>query len=169
MPNVHYLAMINKGQLRFFFSVILHGSFHRHWEHRMAWLGFGCYWSCELLAKGWQWVWKKAFFLCLCLKYATVICYEHADAHFLCPCCDCVCMEKRSRFLLFFTVIHVCWTRERERACIDGMVSARIWHAGKAKLSRNISERCIILYHRGGTALLLIQSLWKIYIYNCIY
>lgn len=104
-----------QGPATIFFSVILRGSFHRHWEHRMAWLGFGCYWSCELLAKGWQWVWKKAFFLCLCLKYATVICYEHADAHFLCPCCDCVCMEKRSRFLLFFTVIHVCWTRERER------------------------------------------------------
>lgn len=81
------------------------------------------------------------------------------------------CVWRRGLVFCCFLLWYMCAEqgRERERACIDGMVSARIWHAGKAKLSRNISERCIILYHRGGTALLLIQSLWKIYIYNCIY
>lgn len=44
-------------------------------------------------------------------------------------------------------------------------VNARLWREGTAKKKKslfwNISEWCIILYHRGGTALLLIQSLWK--------
>lgn len=63
-------------------------------------------------------------------------------------------------FFCCFLLWYMCAEQGRER-----VLAERGTHVSdvreRRKLSRNISERCIILYHRGGTALLLIQSLWK--------
>lgn len=152
----------------FSFSIILRGSFHRRWEHRLAWLWL----SLKLWAacEGWDWVKEKASFLCVCLNV------QQASAMNMPVCIFCAhaviaCDWRRGLVFFFcccFLLWYMCAEQGRER-----VLAERGTHVSdvreRRKLSRNISERCIILYHRGGTALLLIQSLWKKYIYNCIY